>query len=41
MLTELCCYDLQIVPPNQAITMFEALKKKGVKCAYVNFPGKR
>lgn len=28
----------KIVPPNQAVVMFEALKKKGLKTAYVNFP---
>ena len=29
----------RVVPPNQAETMFEALKAKGVPVAYVPFPG--
>lgn len=30
---------LQIVLPNQANAMFEAVKSKGLPCAYVLFPG--
>jgi dipeptidyl aminopeptidase/acylaminoacyl peptidase len=31
----------RIVPPNQAELMFEALKHKGIPCAYVPFPGEQ
>jgi dipeptidyl aminopeptidase/acylaminoacyl peptidase len=31
----------EVVPPNQAETMFEALKKKGVPVAYLPFEGEQ
>jgi dipeptidyl aminopeptidase/acylaminoacyl peptidase len=31
----------RIVPPNQAELMFEALKRKGIACAYVPFAGEQ
>lgn len=31
----------RIVPPNQAELMFEALKHKGIPCAYVAFEGEQ
>jgi dipeptidyl aminopeptidase/acylaminoacyl peptidase len=31
----------RIVPPNQAELMFEALRRKGIPCAYVAFPGEQ
>jgi dipeptidyl aminopeptidase/acylaminoacyl peptidase len=31
----------RIVPPNQAELMFEALKRKGIPCAYVPFAGEQ
>jgi dipeptidyl aminopeptidase/acylaminoacyl peptidase len=31
----------RIVPPNQAELLFEALKRKGIPCAYVPFAGEQ
>jgi dipeptidyl aminopeptidase/acylaminoacyl peptidase len=31
----------KIVPPNQAVMMFEAVKKKGLPCAYIAFEGEQ
>lgn len=33
--------DDKVVPPNQAVTMFEALRKKGIPVAYIPFEGEQ